>query len=438
MEKDWKGLLVVLASFLGCLIVYGTHYSFGILLHPLSEILEVNMGMVSVIGSVQAGCDTITGMFACLLIEMFSISKVYFCGGVLFVSCGLISSFLENYVALVIIFGFFSGIAIGLVNTTCVLAPSIYCPKWKGVACSIVQLGGSCSMIIPILVDLLLSHVKFRTTMITISLIGLVICAISYIFPQKSGFKHGKNESSDKVVENLADPEVVLTTEERRASLIYVGEVENIGRRRSSSTSTSQEIITAVVHEEDVSWLKASTTLMKDPAFVFYLLAFIIYGLVYFLPMMFLFKFIEENGVDPLQAKSIMPIMALASSISRLMIGYLLDQPWMDSVFLQTFCFAVSAAASFVITLCATFNHFLAASILLAIAHNCMYSFATVLLVDVFGLKLLTKTFGILSIGMALDYLLARPSLDICTTCSSLTNMSCISSVDRMHQVSSA
>lgn len=125
--------------------------------------------------------------------------------------------------------------------------------------------------------------------------------------------------------------------------------------------------------------------------------------------MMFLFEVFEEHWIDPITAKSILSIMAITSLISRIIIGVIVDRPWMDSVILQVVGFLASAGIAFAITYCSTYYQFLVACIFLACTHYCMYPTVTILLVDVFGLKLLTKTFGILNSVFVIGVFLGAP-----------------------------
>lgn len=243
MGKSWEGALVVLASVIGYAVVYGFHYSFSILRQPLKEILDCNMAMVSVVGSVQAGVDMGTGPFACGLIERFGCKWVYLSGSLLLVVSILVSGFLNNWTALVIVFGCFGGVGIGLVNATCNLAPAMYCPKWRGVASGLVQGGGSVALAIPLLVDWILSNVGLRYTMIAMASSGLIVCGFAHIIQPSIDPNVDSTDADCATDQGDQAMERNLSTDERRESLIYPGEVENIGRRRSSVAAPAQTLV---------------------------------------------------------------------------------------------------------------------------------------------------------------------------------------------------
>lgn len=412
MGVFWRNCLVITAAFSGYLIVYGVNHAFGVLRKPLLEILDVNMASVSLIGSVQSGVDSGVGVFACGLVERFGMMKVNLAGGILFVASTIACGFINNWFAMMLVLGVIGGIALGLINTTCVLAPTMYCSEHRGLACGITQVGASCAMAFPMLVDLTLSTVGTKYTFVILGLTGLIVCALAFGIQPSQESSNGQEDSGATLEANCQQDLKLenqdgsgMSVEDRRGSLLYPGDLELIGRRRSSTLST---IVIDEINAKD-GWTEACKVLLTNTIFVLYLFAFFMYGIVTFLPIFFLFKIVEEQGIDPFHAKSLVPVMGIASGIARLVLGFVLDQPWMDSLVLQTCCFGFGMVSALCMIFCATYLQFLLASILMAVSLYSIYPTTSIVLVDVFGMDKLTKSFGLVSITYALGMLIGSP-----------------------------
>lgn len=255
------------------------------------------------------------------------------------------------------------------------------------------------------LTDIVLSNMGLQATLVIMSSSGLVFCILPFLIKEQP-------ESEPQIElepnQDSANHVPTLTEDERRGSLIYVGDLDNIGNRRSSiscnpkTTQTDENL-------HDANWLEQYGRLLKNPILFMFLLAFLIHGIVFYLPSMFLFKFFEEQGIEPTQTKAVMPAMAITGAVGRLMIGFFVDQPWMDALMLEMTCSTVASALSMIIAFCSGHIQLMVTSILFSTCHYTIYSTASVVLVDLFGLKLLTKTFGLLQVFLTVGLFLGQP-----------------------------
>ena len=135
------GWVVCFASFMNILIIDGVILSFGVLLHPLSEMLNVDKAHVAWIGSIFFGLSFGGAPITCGLMNKFGCRPVGMVGGTI-VSIALGSLYLANdYVYLLLAYGIVGGIGASFVFAPSTVVTSYYFESKRAIASGISMAG---------------------------------------------------------------------------------------------------------------------------------------------------------------------------------------------------------------------------------------------------------------------------------------------------------
>merc|ERR1712071_569393 len=96
------------------------------------------------------------------------------------------------------------------------------------------------------------------------------------------------------------------------------------------------------------------------------------------------------KGISETDAPFLISIIGIINTVGRLLVGWLSDFPFVDSLFVTNVCIAVSGISVFCVPLCSDYISFCAVSGLFSSAYIALTS---IVLVDLLGIGQLTNAF---------------------------------------------
>lgn len=173
--------MVVMGSFMCNVIGDGTVFSFGVSLPKLVSHFEEGKGKVAWIGSLLTGFHLASGPIGSVLINKYGCRITCIIGSVIGMASFAISALCNSLILLMIIYGIFGGIGLGLIYLTATVSVGQYFDKRRALAMGITACGsGIGSIVMAPLTAFLLDRYDWRGT--NLILAGIIFnCAVSHM-----------------------------------------------------------------------------------------------------------------------------------------------------------------------------------------------------------------------------------------------------------------
>lgn len=142
-EGGW-GWVILFSSFWCLFILDGTVYSFGALLHDISNDLQVSVTLVALINSIKMALYYMLSPLASALINRLGFRKSIMTGAVICSFSQFASYFAKNYISLLVLYGILTGIGTSLIQMSAGLIVGFYFEKLRSLAMAIATCG-SCA-----------------------------------------------------------------------------------------------------------------------------------------------------------------------------------------------------------------------------------------------------------------------------------------------------
>ena len=162
--------------------------------------------------------------------------------------------------------------------------------------------------------------------------------------------------------------------------------------------------------KREVEEVKTSCFKVPDPRLLLFLFSNVPCCLVLALPFNFAPDMLVVRGIcDAASANYIVTSIGLSNMIGQILIGALVDLPWVNS--LLVFCVSMVCCSATIVLypFCETYIQATMASVLHGLSISCITCLPTVVLVDMFGLDSLTSTFGYLCLVKGISFTLGGP-----------------------------
>ncbi|XP_070554060.1 monocarboxylate transporter 13-like [Ptychodera flava] len=275
-DGGW-GWMVVLSSFLAQMLQAGTLLATGVLVSELTEHFDSDVAEVSIIFSVAIGLWCLMGPFSSFLVEKYGTRATVSIGAVLSIFGLLISNFATSVYFLWVSYGILVGSGHGMVSTPTFAVLGTYFKRRLGMANSLSLTGmGAGYIAFSPLNQILLENYGWRGWFILIAAINgnLFVCAalIRPIVKKRSKAIRGSNSNR----------------------------ISAIGSRYCEFVANAR-------------------------VFMFILLAECLSTLTYSTIALLIVPFAIDHGITKLSASLLMTVMGIASIVTRLFCGMVLD-----------------------------------------------------------------------------------------------------------------
>ncbi|XP_022185604.2 monocarboxylate transporter 3 [Nilaparvata lugens] len=188
-----------------------------------------------------------------------------------------------------------------------------------------------------------------------------------------------------------------------RASVISLsrrsGREATVSADRVSDKNAFAEIFSCCALPDSMKSVLASTldvSLLKDPVFMMVGVSSVFGMAGLFIPFFFLVDAALKDGIPPGEAAFLLSIIGMTNIVARILIGWLADFPWVNSMLFSNLSLLIGAIAVGLAPFCHSYNAYVIMSIFFGIAVAGFISLTSITLVDLLGLDKLTNAFGLL------------------------------------------
>merc|ERR1712127_467788 len=137
-------------------------------------------------------------------------------------------------------------------------------------------------------------------------------------------------------------------------------------------------------------------SLMKDPVFLLLGLGNVFGMLGFYVPYIYIIDAAKIKGISDTDAPFLISIIGIINTVGRLVVGWLSDFPFVDSLFVTNVCILVSGATVFAVPLCVDYIGFCAVAAVFGLFSSAYIALTSIVLVDLLGIAQLTNAFGLL------------------------------------------
>jgi MFS family permease len=377
---NWRGWVVVLASFLCVAIVDGVGYTTGLMLEALRAELGGSRSAVAVVGSLQVFMYSLSSPVVAKLIDSFGPRAVCISGAVI-ASLGLLAASFAPSLALVYCtYGLVTGFGFGLMYLPSVVGVAPYFLDNRALAIGISLCGsGVGTFSLAPLSSYVLHRHGWRWVVRTLSGLCLLCTACGALMaPALTGA-----------------PGMVVATGDREERRRQVEE-------RNEGPPARRILVFALGRE------LADTNRLAT--FLLVVLADFIAFMAIYIPYTYLPPLAIADGILPGDAAFIISVGGISNTLGRLLGGWLSDKRWAPKA-LHLALVAILAAAipSFILPHCIAYWTYLVNFGFFGVVTGCLVGCTSPVLLDILGLAALSPAFGMITAFRGLACLLGPP-----------------------------
>ncbi|RZF40010.1 hypothetical protein LSTR_LSTR002413 [Laodelphax striatellus] len=201
-----------------------------------------------------------------------------------------------------------------------------------------------------------------------------------------------------------------------RASVISLsrrsGREATVSVDRESDKNAFAEIFSCCTLPDSMKSVLASTldmSLLKDPVFMMVGVSSVFGMAGLFIPFFFLVDAAQKDGMPQGEAASLLSVIGMTNIVARILIGWLADFPWVNSMLFSNLSLLIGAIAVSLAPFCHSYYAYVIMSIFFGIAVAGFISLTSIVLVDLLGLDKLTNAFGLLILFRGIATIFGSP-----------------------------
>lgn len=149
--------------------------------------------------------------------------------------------------------------------------------------------------------------------------------------------------------------------------------------------------------------------LLRNPLFFLLVVSSVLTLLAFFIPYFYLTMKAEELGMGEDEGVFLISIIGITNTIARVISGWIADRPWTDVLHLNNGALILAGAASVYCAFCDSYAMLCVYAAGFGFCIAVFVSLRSVLLVELLGLDLLTKSFGILILFQGIATMVGAP-----------------------------
>ncbi|CAD5117746.1 DgyrCDS6491 [Dimorphilus gyrociliatus] len=453
------------SSFIINLIVDGVCFSFGIFYIQFLEYFQESKGKTSVVGSVLNGMYLSMGPLVSALANKFGCRRVTIIGSIVSTIAFILSTFSPNINVLIVTFGALGGFGFGLMYLPSIVMVGYYFEKRRALATGVAVCGsGIGGFIFSPLCNALISNYGWKGATIIISgvvLNGLVCGALfrPLEVKMKKEKDNLKNNDSNGIhingcsqsernkylnrsyqeICNVKSPECAKYCKSMddlilkdslingdKTKMLYRKDRFYSGSLKSLNQNEDKFDLEAVKVQEDLekssgcskycsSFLASMKqtmdfSLLLNPVFKIYGISCFLCMFGFFIPFTYLIDYAVENGVSKSKGSFLISIIGIANTISRVLCGWISDQPWADSLLINNIALIIGGTATMMIPLCTTYWSMCLVSSIFGMCIAVFVSLRSIIMVDLIGLDKLTNAFGLVTMCQGISSFIGAPA----------------------------
>eukprot|EP00090_Calanus_glacialis_P041215 TRINITY_DN7249_c0_g1_i1.p1 TRINITY_DN7249_c0_g1~~TRINITY_DN7249_c0_g1_i1.p1 ORF type:complete len:452 (-),score=90.60 TRINITY_DN7249_c0_g1_i1:690-2045(-) len=370
-DGGW-GWVVMIASFMCCLVLDGIAYVFGVFLLPLMEKYEVDNATMSGVGSVLSGTIQLVAPFVALLVNIFGTRIVCIAGAVVSAVGFFLSTFSPNVFVLMLLFSILAGTGLGLMYVPAVVAVGHYFDKRRALATGIAVCGsGAGTFVLAPLASFLLIHLGINGAIRVFAglCFACILCGLTM-----------------KPLPKKPEPkEIDLDTE---------GNEE----KEANTNCLKTVLVTA-----------CSPKLMTNVPFLLLTFSNLFATQGLYIPYMFIPALAESKGISKVDASFLISIVGICNTLGRIVSGFVTDLPCVNALVVTTIALGVGGIAPLALPFCDAYWTFVIVCMMFGTFLSAWCAVTSPAIVDVAGIDLLTSGFGTLTFVRGFAALIGPP-----------------------------
>ncbi|ESP02007.1 hypothetical protein LOTGIDRAFT_92504, partial [Lottia gigantea] len=427
-DGGW-GWIVVLGSFLCNVIVDGVCLSFGVAATELSSEFEAPLSTVTLIGSLLAGSYLTVGPVVSALAARYGCRRVTIVGSIVAATAFILSTQSTSIEMLIITYGLFGGIGFGMIYLPSIVTVGYWFETKRAFATGLVVCGsGIGTFVFAPFARYLLDEYGWRGTNLIMAgmILNCAVCGALFRPLEKKMCKRTKRVLPNAAVSTLSRSSLQRVNShyiQSRRSLSFGSRVTNPATIISGSVMSIPQYSASIQSLDSETYMERSTQskvcqvlkemfdfhLLKSPMFTLLVISSVMTMLGYFVPYFYLTKKAAEVGVNEEQQALLVAIIGITNTVGRVISGWIADRPWADSLYLNNGALILAGVATLCCPFCNDFSSLAIYASLFGLSMAFFVSLRSILLVDLLGLSMLTKSFGILILFQGVASMVGSP-----------------------------
>uniref|UniRef100_A0A3Q0R8N8 Solute carrier family 16 member 9a n=1 Tax=Amphilophus citrinellus TaxID=61819 RepID=A0A3Q0R8N8_AMPCI len=430
LDGGW-GWVIVVASFMAQFLAYGSPQSVGVLYPEWLHAYQQGKGLTAWVGSLVAGVGLIASPICSACVENFGARPVTVFSGVMVAGGLMLSAFAPNVEFLIFSYGIVVGLGCGLVFAATLTITCQYFDKRRGLALGIVTTGTSVGAFTYATAQnelIVLYGLDGCLLIIGALALNLMACAgfmrplnmPGYYLKQKAALER---TTEDQVFEKpplgdlkitagstTAAPEKILTVKELLVT-IDSKDLTTQTMKKKGSFFSGLDIIKVAKEKQQAytRYINSISEILQDQAMVAFCIGVFMFSLGAFPPVLFIEDVAQSQGL--IEEVSLIPLVsigAIATCVSKLGLGILVDIRWINSIYLYAFTMFAGGVALLIIPIT---NSYVGLQILSATVGfaNGNWSLTSYITTKIVGLEKLTQAHGIVMFFGGFGIMLGPP-----------------------------
>uniref|UniRef100_A0A3Q0REA9 Solute carrier family 16 member 9a n=1 Tax=Amphilophus citrinellus TaxID=61819 RepID=A0A3Q0REA9_AMPCI len=404
LDGGW-GWVIVVASFMAQFLAYGSPQSVGVLYPEWLHAYQQGKGLTAWVGSLVAGVGLIASPICSACVENFGARPVTVFSGVMVAGGLMLSAFAPNVEFLIFSYGIVVGLGCGLVFAATLTITCQYFDKRRGLALGIVTTGTSVGAF---------TYATAQNELIVLyGLDGclLIIGALALNLMACAGFMRPLNMPGYYLKQKAA---LERTTEDQVFEKPPLGDLKITAgstTAKKGSFFSGLDIIKVAKEKQQAytRYINSISEILQDQAMVAFCIGVFMFSLGAFPPVLFIEDVAQSQGL--IEEVSLIPLVsigAIATCVSKLGLGILVDIRWINSIYLYAFTMFAGGVALLIIPIT---NSYVGLQILSATVGfaNGNWSLTSYITTKIVGLEKLTQAHGIVMFFGGFGIMLGPP-----------------------------
>ncbi|XP_070201574.1 monocarboxylate transporter 5-like [Littorina saxatilis] len=150
-------------------------------------------------------------------------------------------------------------------------------------------------------------------------------------------------------------------------------------------------------------------SLLKSPTFIIYGASCLLCMLGFFVPFIYLPTLCIDLGISATKAAFLISIIGIANTISRVVVGFVSDQPWADCLIINNVALIVAGVSTCFVPFLEAYSLFAAYTFIFGTSIAIFVSLRSIIMVELMGLEKLTNAFGLVIMCQGISSFVGAP-----------------------------
>ncbi|KAG9341796.1 hypothetical protein JZ751_018518 [Albula glossodonta] len=347
LDGGW-GWVIVVASFMGQFLAYGSPQSVGVLYPEWLSVFQEGKGLTAWVGSLVSGVGLIASPICSACVINFGARPVTIFSGVMVAGGLMLSAFAPNVQFLIFSYGVVVGLGCGLVYAATVTITCQYFDKRRGLALGIVTTGTSVGgFLYATTQNELIELFGLEGCLLIIGAFSLNIMACAgpmrplqlpgYYLKQKAAYERTEDQlfsQPEKPPNSSSSSEVLQTT---GSAVIAKDLLITMDAKEESGMLGGSALVRLIKKKQQAyrKYMRSTGEFLQDRVFAAFCVSLFLFSLGAFPPVLFMEDVAMSEGlIDGVSVVPLVSIVAITTGLGKLVLGMMADLRWINSTYL--------------------------------------------------------------------------------------------------------